>query len=193
MTGYSRYFASALAEAVEHICWIVFSEGRRKKYAKKVLEILLTLVKKTTIPSVDAAWIDDLLKRAAACKQMDDEKFIILLTLSALRRSGEAATGPEITRRRDFDHFEGNEVDPGRTVTWGNPTPECALLDRVLRIVDIYGQQDDWENDAVYGGLIAIKDLPAGRLCDPKEEFIRTLSKAMEERETEGEDRKSVV
>ena len=199
---------------VEHICQIVFSEGRRKRYAKEALETLLSLIKK----SVDAvqnyerifdpektawidgpkkagiddllkgvAWIDNLLKRAAR-KHMDDETFTVLLRLNALRRSDEAATGPETTGGHDFDHFEGNEADPEGVVKWGDPTPEYALLDKVLRIVDICGAQDDWEDDAVYGGLIAIKDLPGPELGDPKEEFIRTLAKAMEKRETEGEE-----
>ena len=154
---------------VEHICQIVFSTDtdRRKRHAKTALEILHSLVKKAPLLFVDAAWIDDLLKRAA-CKKMDDGTFTILLRLSALRKTDEAATSPE------------------------NPTPGgCALLDQVLRIVDICGAQEDgWEDDAVYGGLIAIKDLPGVGLCDPKEDFIRTLSKAMEERETEGEDKK---
>ena len=47
LTGYSDFLASALREVVEHICQIVFSEGRRKKYAKEALEILLSLVKKS--------------------------------------------------------------------------------------------------------------------------------------------------
>ena len=189
MTGYSGYLASALREVVEHTCQIVFSGGRRKKYAKDALETLLSLVKKTTIPFVDAAWIDDLLKRAA-WEEMDDDKFTVLLRLSALRKSDEAATGPEATGGNDVDHFKPNEADPGGIATSENPTPEYALLDQVLRIVDVYGTQDDWEDDAVYGGLIAIKDFPGVRLCNPKEEFIRTLSKAMEKRETGGEVKK---
>ena len=175
---------------VEHICQIVFSKGRRKKYAQEALETLLSLVKKTRIPFVDAAWIDDLLKRAA-WKHMDDEKFAVLLRLSALRKTDEAATGQETTAGHDFGHFKPNEAVPGGIVTWENPTPEYALLDKVLRIVDICGAQEDgWEDDAVYGGLIAIMGLPGVHLCDPKEEFIRTLSKAMEKRETEGEVKK---
>ena len=105
LTEYSAYLASALREVVEHICRVVFSKGRRKKYAKEALEILLGLVKKTTKPFVDASWIDDLLKRAA-WKKMDDEKFAILLRLSAFRKSDEAATSPETTWGYDFDLFE---------------------------------------------------------------------------------------
>ena len=158
---------------------MVFSKSLRRRYAKEVLEILHSLVKKTTIHFVDAAWIDDLLKRAA-WKQMDDDKFIVLLRLSALRM--------ETNWERDFDHVEQNGADPGRIVTSENPTPEYALLGRVLQIIDICSAREDgWEDEAVYGGLITIKNLPGVGLCDPKEEFIRTLSNAMEKRETEGE------
>ena len=73
-------------------------------------------------------------------------------------------------------------------MTSENPTPEYILLDQVLRNVDTCGAQvDGWEDDAVYGGLIAIKDLPGLRLCEPKAEFIRTLSKTMEISEMRGE------
>jgi hypothetical protein len=43
---------------VEHIHGMVLAPGRRRRYAKTALEILLTLVKKTTLPLVDAAWIN---------------------------------------------------------------------------------------------------------------------------------------
>ena len=180
LTGDSDYFTSALRKVVEHICQIVFSKGQRSDYAKEALEILHNLVKKATIQLVDAAWIDDLLK-GAALKRMGDETFAVLLRLSALRMTDDATAG------HDFDHFKRNEAHPGGILTSESPTPEYALFDQVLRIVDICGaKEDDWEGDIVCGGLIAIKDLPGARLCDPKEEFIRTLSKAMEKRETEG-------
>ena len=165
---------------VEHTCQIILSKGRRKHYAKEALETLLSLVKKTTLPFVDGAWIDDLLKRAAWTK-MGDETFTVLLRLSALRKTDETVTGPETTGGHDYDHVEGNEVDPGGIVTSENPTPEYALLDQVLRNVDICGAQaDGWEDDAVYGGLITIRNLPGLGFCDPKADFIRTLSGAME-------------
>ena len=186
LTVYSDHLALTFKEVVEHICQIVFSEGRRKKYANEVLESLLSLVKRTGTRFVGAAWINDLLKRAA-WKKMGDTTFAILLGLSALRKTDEAEIGQETTAGHDFGHLERNGADPGGIVASENSTPEYALLDQVLRIVDIYGTRDDWEDDVVYGGLIAIKDLPGARLCDLKEEFIRTLSKAMEKRETEGE------
>ena len=184
LTGDSVYFASTFEEVVEHTCSMVFSKGRRQRYAKTALEILLNLVKKTPFPFVDPAWIDSLLIRAA-WKKMDDVAFIVLLRLSALRKTDEAATESRTTMGHDDNYIEQDEVDPGGIVTSENQTPEYALLEQVLRNVDTCSaQMDGWEDDAVYGSLIAIKDLPGLRRCDPKEEFIRTLSRAMEKRET---------
>ena len=187
MTGDSVYFASTFKEVVEHTCRVVLSKGRRQRYAKTALEILLNLAKKTPFPFVDPAWIDSLLIRAA-WKKMDDVSFIVLLRLSALGKTDEAATEWGTTMRYDDDYIEQGEVDPGGIVTSENQTPEYALLKQVLRNVDsCSAQEDGWEDDAVYGGLIALKDLPGLRRCDPKEEFIRTLSRAMEKREAKEE------
>ena len=190
LTGGSDYFASTFREVVEHVCEMAFSKGQRQHYAKTALEILLDLVKKAPFPFVDAAWINDLLKKVA-WRKMDDGAFVILLKLSALQKMGDAATNSQKTAEHDYGHVGRNGADPGGIVTLGNPTPEYALLDQVLRNVDTCGAQaDGWEDDTVYGGLIALKDLPGLRLCDPKPEFIWTLSRAMEKRETEGKTRR---
>ena len=190
LTGDSGYFASTFREVVEHICKTLFSTGRRQRYAKTALEILVNLVKKTPFPFVDAAWIDDLLKRAAS-RGVGGEVFIALLRLSALRKTDEVATESDTTVGHGSNRTESDEAIPGGIVTSENRTPEYALLEQVFRNIDSCGAQENgWEDDAVYGGLIALKDLPGLRLCDPKAEFIRTLSKAMEQRETEGDIRK---
>ena len=187
LTRDSGYFASAFKEVVEHICMMVFSKDRRHRHAKTALEILLNLVKKTPFLFVDAAWINDLLKRAA-WKKMGGGAFIVLLRLSALRKMDEAAAGLETTAGRDSNHIERDEADPGDVVTSENQTPEYALLEQVFRNVDsCSAQENGWKDDAVYGGLIALKDLPGLRICDPKKEFIQTLSRAMEKQETDGE------
>ena len=190
LTGDSDYFASTFREVVEHVCEMAFSKGRRQRYAKTALEVLLDLAKKAPFPFVDGAWINDLLKKVA-WRKVDDEGFVVLLKLSTFRKMGGAGTDSEKTAGHDYGHVKRNEADPGGIVTLGNPTPEYALLEQVLRNVDICGAQaDGWEDDTVYGCLIALKDLPGLRLCDPKPEFIRTLSKAMEKRETEGKTRR---
>ena len=186
LTGGSNYFVQTFREVVEHVYKSFFSKDlRRRRAFEAALDILLNLAKKMASPFVDAAWIDDLLKRAA-WKKMDDEAFTVLLRLSALRKIGDATT--ETVTVHYGDYVERKEADPGRIMTSENPTPEYVLLDQVLRNVDTCGAQvDGWEDDAVYGGLIAIKDLPGLRLCDPKAEFIQTLSKAMENSETRRE------
>ena len=92
-----------------------------------------------------------------------------------------------------YDHIQQDEANlqsPGGTVRPKNPTPQYTLLDLVLRNVKTCGvQKDGWQDDAVYGGLMAIRDIPGLRTCLPKVEFLETLSKAME-KETEGENRK---
>ena len=191
LTRYSGYFALTFKEVVEHTYEMVFSKGKRQGYAKTALDILVNLVKKTPFPFVDAVWIDNLLKSASS-REMDDEVFNVLLRLSALRRTDEAATESKTTAGHDDNHIGRDEAEPGGIVTWENQTPEYALLKQVLRIVDNYsaledGWENGWEDDAVYGGLIALKDIPGLWLCDPQPEFIRTLSKAMEKQETEGE------
>ena len=171
---------------VEHIHGIALAKGCRRPYAKTALGILLTLAKKTTFPLVDSAWIDDLLKRAAWGK-MDDETFIVLLRLSALRKEEDAAADSETLPGQGFDLTQRGEADPrfpGETVASEHSTPEYALLSKVLQNVKTCGAQGgSWQDEAVYGGLIAIKDIPQLRLCLPKVEFLQTLSKSIEKEE----------
>ena len=184
LTGGSDYFESTFRKVVEHVCKMVFSKGRRQRYAETALEILLDLVKKAPFPFVDGAWIDDLLEKVAS-RNMDDEGFAVLLKLSALRKTDDARTDPEQSVGHDYSFIERGGACPGGIVTSENPTPKYALLDRVLRNVDICSaQMDGWKDDAVYGGLIAVRGLPGLRFCDPKPEFILTLSRAMEKLET---------
>ena len=191
LTGDSDYFESTFREVVGHVCKMAFSKGRRQRYAETALEILLDLFKKAPFPFVDAAWIDDLLEKVA-WRNMDDEAFVVLLKLSALRKTDNAMTDPEPSAGHDHNFIERGGAVPGGIVTSENPTPKYALLDKTLRNVDICStRMDGWEDDAVYGGLIAIKGLPGLRLCDPKPEFIRTLSRAMEKLETGRENREN--
>jgi hypothetical protein len=181
----SDYPAPTFKMVVEHLHGIVLANGRRRRYAKTALEILLNLAKKakTSFPPVDGVWINDLLKRAAWGK-MDDETFTVLLRFSALRKEEDAAIISEIPSERDYDHIQRNEANPqspGWTVRPEQPTPEYTLLDLVLRNVKACSaQKDGWQDDAVYGGLIIIKDIPGLQFCLPEAGFLETLSKAME-------------
>ena len=194
LTGDSDYFESTFESVVEHIHGIVLAKGHRRRYAKTALGIIYTLVKKTPFLLVHAAWTNELLKRAArGC--MDDETVTVLLRFSSLRKADDVMIDidAEAPPGQDYDTIRRREADPqppGETVGPENPTPEYTLLDLILRNVKTCGaQKDGWQDDAVYGGLIAIRDIPGLRTCLPKAEFLETLSKAME-KETEGENRK---
>ena len=189
LIGDSDYFAMTFKLVVEHIHGIVLAKGRRRRYAVTALGILVTLAKKTTFPLVDPTWINDLLKRAAR-GEMNDETFIVLLRLSALRKEEDAAANPETLPGPGFDHVQQDEADPqfpGETVTPEHPTSEYTLFNQIMRNVMTCGAQEGgWWDDAVHGGLIAIKDIPELRFCLPKVEFLQTLSKAMEKWERGG-------
>ena len=78
----SWYLASTFKMVVEHVHDVSFAKGRRYRHVAEALKILLTLVKHTTYPLVNAAWINELLKTAANGDTADEE-FILLLKLSA--------------------------------------------------------------------------------------------------------------
>jgi hypothetical protein len=185
----SDCFVSTFELVVEHIHGIVLAGGHRHQFAKPALEILLVLAKKTSSPLVDAVWINDLLKRAA-WRKMDDGTFTILLRFSALRKGDDATIGSGTPSIYDYVHVQPDEADPqspGGTVRPEGPTPEYTLLDLVLQTVKIRGEQDDgWQDDAVYGGLMTIRDIPGLQFCLPEPAFLETLSKVMEKWESKG-------
>jgi hypothetical protein len=189
LTVDSDYFMSTFRLVVEHIHGIVMAKGPRHPCAKTALEILLTLFKKASFPFIGDVWINDLLKRAA-WGEMDDETFIILLRFSALRKEGVTAIGPVIPSGRDLDRIQRDEADPqspGGITGPENPTPEHTLLDLVLRNIKTCSEQEDGrQDDAVCGGLMAIRDIPELRFCPPRPGFLEMLSGALEKREIEG-------
>jgi len=193
----SDYFAPTFKLVVEHIHKIALEKRRRRRHVNTALEIIHTLAKKISFPFIDPVWINGLLKSAAWGK-VGDETFTALLRLSALRKEGDAAVDSEIPPGQDIDCIQQCEADPqspGGTARPENRTPEYVLFDLVLRNIKIRGEEEDgWQDDAVYGGLTAIRDIPGLRFCLPKDEFLETLSKAMEKPEEnkgkkQGEDR----
>ena len=190
LTEGSNYFAPTFKLVVDHIHGVALAKGHRRRYARTALEILFTLVKKTSFPLVDAGWISDLLMKAARGK-MDDEPFTALLRFSALRGGDDATIDTDIPTAQEYVHIGLDEAvprSPGGTIRPEDPAPEHALLDLVLRNVGTCGaQKGGWQDDAVYGGLIAIRDIPGLRFYLPQAEFLETLSKAMEKGWTEGE------
>jgi len=182
-TGDSDYFQSAFKLVVEHIHGIVLARGRRSRHTTTALEVLLTLVKKTTLALVEATWINGLLKKAVG-GDMDDETFTLLLRLSALRKERDAAADVETPPGQDYAVVQGAGTyppPPGEIVSPENLTPEHALFSKILKNVETcIGQEGGWQDEAVYGGLVAITDIPRLESCLPEVGFLRTLSKAME-------------
>ena len=174
---------STFKAVVEHIYGIVLAEGRRRRHTEKALEILVTLVKKTPPPLVDAplplidgAWITQLLTNAA--EKMADEKFTLFLRLSARRKEEE----PALDVKSPIDATEDTTLAPHE----GDVPPEApvaadTLFNKIMRNVRTCTQKKGgWHDEAVYGGLIAIRGIPGLGTCLPELESLQTLSKAME-------------
>ena len=144
LIGDSDYLALTFKLVVEHIHDIALAgSDLYGPVVADALEILLTLVKHSTLPLVHAAWINELLETAAG-GDMADEEFILLLKLSA--------------RRKEEGDFPTLGIDPfslGRTATSEASTPDDTLFRAVVKAI----QACDWLDDAVYGGLLAIRDI----------------------------------
>jgi len=184
LIGDSDYFELTFKMVVEYIHGMVLYRGRRHRYAKPALEILLTLVKETTFPLVDSVWINGLLK-AAVGGNMDDGTFTSLLRLSARRKEEDAAADTETPPDPGFVYVREGDTDqrsPGGAAPHEViPTPEYILFSKILKNVQTCIEREGgWQDEAVYGGLIAIRDIPRPGSFLPEVEFLRTLSKAME-------------
>jgi len=180
LIGGSDYFASTFKMVVEHIHAIILAQGRLHldQQTEIALEILFTLVMKTTLSLVNGTWINELL-RSGAQRNMDDDTYTLFLKLSA-RRKEEGTAG-------DVATVQGGGTYPqlhGRIVSLENSVPEYTLFSKILKNVKTCIEKEGgWQNEAVYGGLIAIMDIPRLESCLPEVEFIQTLSKAMETEE----------
>ena len=192
LTGNSAYLVLTFKSVVEHIHRVVVEKGSRHRFAETTLGIIYTLVKKLSFPLVDAVWINNLLESAAWGK-VDDKTFTLLLRFSGLREVDDIVANFGIISAQYNDRIQQDETDPqppGGMVRVENPTPESALFDLILRNVKARSAQEDgWQDDAVYGGLIAIRDILGLRTFLPEAEFLEMLSKAMEGK-TEGENKK---
>ena len=143
--GDSEYLVQTFETVVEHIHSLAMTRGRRQRHAKTAMEILITLAKKATLPLADAAWMAELLRRAAG-GNMEDDTFIQFLRLNA-RRNEEGAAA---------DHHIQGAIAPPETATTG-----YALFVKILQNIQACsGRDHGWQDEAVYGGLIAMKDIP---------------------------------
>jgi hypothetical protein len=166
--------------AVEHIHGLAMARGLRHRHAKTALEILL-LDKRTTIPLVDAVWINELLGSGAR-ENLDDNTFTMFLRLSARRKEEDTAVDVETTPGEDYDHVQLDEEDsrsPRGTVSPETPHREDPLFTKISQNIQTRGEEGGWQDDAVYGGLIAMRDIPQLGSCLPDDNFLETLSKAI--------------
>jgi len=171
---------------VEHIHGIVLAGGRRRRHAEKALEILVTLVRKTTLPLVDAAWINELLKRAAG-GSMDNEKFTLFMRLSARRKEEESTADMKAPSGQEYVHADGNVTYPPSN---GGAVLPRDLFSKIMHNVrTCIEKEGGWRDEAVYGGLIAIRDISGLGTCLPTDGFLQALSKALEKEETNGENK----
>jgi hypothetical protein len=186
LTGVSDYLQPTFKAVVEHIHAIVLARASRHRYAKEALEILVTLAEKSPPPLFDGPWIAELL-RSAAGGNMDDEKFTLFMRLSARRKEEETVTGEKTPPSQEHIHPTGSATGPvshGGTVSSETPTAEDVLFGKIMdNVRTCVEKEDGWRDEAVYGGLIAIRDIPGLGSCLPKVESLRTLSGAMEKGE----------
>ena len=181
LTGDSEYFVSTFKAVVEHIHDRVITRGRRHRYAKTALEILLLLIKKTTVSLVNGAWMNELLESGAR-GDMDDDTFNAFLRLSARRSEEDTTTVVGISH-----YIHGGGADP--QPSGGIDLPEILNLEHPLfvkisqNIRTCSEKKGGWRDDAIYGGLVAMRDIPQLGFCLPDGNFLETLSKAMRKSE----------
>jgi hypothetical protein len=171
---------------VEHIHGHVMAQGLRRHHAKMALDILFLLIKKTTVALVDGVWIDELLESGAS-GNMDDNTFTEFLKLSA-RRNGEGAMADMGTMPDgDYDSFQLCSGDPVLLGGFGSPETtnlEHTLFIKISQNIQTRTEEEGcWQDDAVYGGLIAMRGIPQLGSCLPDDNLLETLSKAMKRSE----------
>ena len=171
LTRNSDYIVQTFKTVVEHVHGLVLARSHRHRDAiPTVLEILLTLAKKATLPLVDSVWMNELLKSAAG-GDVEDDPFALFLRLSAQRKEYDAAMPS------NHDHVRPR----GGVVSQETTTSEYTLFTKILQNVRTCSEQEGgWQDDAVYGGLIAMRDIPQLGSFHPDRDFLGTLSKAME-------------
>ena len=170
---------------VEHIHRLVLPGNPQHHYVATASEILVTLSKKPTFPPVDAAWITGLLQTAAK-EDMDHDAFVLFLRLNALRKEEGGRVDMEQPLGQDHVRRQGL----AGTVSLTTPTPEYTLFSMISKSVETCGKQEDgWQDDAVYGGLVAIGDIRRLGTCLPEISFLKTLSDAMKKSDAAEEEK----
>ena len=171
----SDYLAPTFKLVVEHVLGTALAGSRRYRHVAEALKILLTLVKLTTLPLVNATWIHELLKRAASSK-ISDEEFTLVLKLSAWRKEEGAAVNTGVGDP-PVQHFEADPQSLEKTATSEAPTSDDTLFRKVMEAI----QTCSWQDEIVYGGLLAIRDV---RQLGPSlfdDEILQTFHEATDD------------
>ena len=176
LIGDSDYIVPTFKLVIEHIHGIILARGRRRRHTKTALDLIYTLARKTALPLFDAPWICGLLMRAAR-GNMGDDNFPLFLRLSARRKEEDMEPPPyHGCIRNHADPESPRGITPPETIT-----PEYILFVKVMQNVRACSKEDDgWQDEAVYGGLIAIRDIPRLGSCLPDSDSLETLYEAME-------------
>lgn len=164
---------------VEHIHKVVMSgvpRVGRARYSDAALELILTLIKQAQSPGIDPVWVHELLESAAE-GGMRDETFILFLRLRGSAKE-------EDDGKNDIPIID-DKTDPGhQLVVWETSTPAYTFFSKVLNNIKTCSERDPWwGDDAVYGGLLAIRDIRQLGTCSP-EGFLEVLFDAMENVDT---------
>ena len=167
LIGGSDYLLQTFQTVVEHIHGLAVAPGRRH-HAKKALEILVTLARKATLPLVDATWIRELLYRPTR-QNMGDDMFTLFLRLNARTNEEGVMVDLEIPPGQDHTLF----------VKILQNVQACSA--RACGCVEACSAQAcSWGDEAVYGGLIAIRDIPRLGNFLPDNDSLRMLLEATE-------------
>jgi len=181
LIGVSEYVGQTFKAVVEHIHGMVLAQGPKR--AEPALDILLTLVRKTTLPLVDRSWINGLLKSAAR-GNMGDDTFTLFLRLSGQREKEDTTADVGPPHGQDRVGTQGGEPDPqtpGGPIPPETTTPEYTLFIKILRNVQACSKREGgWQDEAVYGGLIAMGDIPRLGSYLPDSDDIEMLRQAIE-------------
>lgn len=170
---------------VQHIHGIVLAGSRRRRHTTASLEILLSIAKHTTLPLVDAAWINRLLQYAAE-GEVADGQFILFLRLSARRKEEDASVAAETPPDQVEALIPGLETGLrsfSRSLTAETPTLDHTLFNKIIKSIQTCVEREDgWQDEAIYGGLIVIRDIHRQEHSLLDDDALQTLYDAMDNR-----------
>jgi len=121
---------------------------------------------------------------------MDDKKFTLFMKLSARRKEEGAVTDVKTSSIQEHADATGGTTGPaphGGAVSSETPVTGGGLFCKIMHDVRTCVKKDGWRDEAAYGDLIALRDIPEPGSCIPTVESLQTLSEAMEKGEGDNE------